>query len=40
MMAKSIDGTVRPDDNEIWCNLASSNLKDGDKVKVIAIKED
>lgn len=40
MMAKAVDGTARPDYNEIWCNLASSNLKDGDKVKVIVIKED
>jgi len=40
MMAKAVDGIARPDDNEIWCNLASSNLKDGDKVKVIVIKED
>ena len=40
MIAKAIDGTARPDDNEIWCNLTSNNLKDGDKVKVIVIKED
>ena len=40
MMTKVIDGTARPDDSEIWCNLASSNLKDGDEVKVIVIKED
>lgn len=40
MMAKAINGTARPDDSEVWCNLASSNLKDGDKVKVIVIKED
>ena len=39
MMAKAIKGTARPDDNEIWCNLASSNLKDGDKVKVLVVKE-
>ena len=39
MMAEAIDGTARPDDNEIWCNLASRNLKDGDEVKVIVIKE-
>ena len=39
MMVKAIDGTARPDDNEIWCNLASFNLEDGDKVKVIVIKE-
>ena len=40
MMAKAIDGIARPNDNEIWCNLASVNLEDGDKVKVIVIKED
>jgi len=40
MMTKAIDGTARPDDNEIWCNLTSNNLEDGDKVKVIVIKED
>lgn len=40
MMAKAIDGTARPDDNEIWCNLTSNNLEDGDKIKVIVIKED
>ena len=40
MMTKAIDGIARPDDSEIWCNLASSNLKDGDEVKVIIIKED
>jgi hypothetical protein len=39
MMAKAIDGTARPDDNEIWCNLSTFNLKDGDKCKVILIKE-
>lgn len=40
IMKEAVEGTARPDDNEIWCNLASSNLKDGDKVKVIVIKED
>ena len=40
MMANAIDGTARPYDNEIWCNLAYSNLEDGNKVKVIVIKED
>ena len=39
MMAKAVDGTARPEDSEVWCNLASNNLKDGDKVKVIVIKE-
>ena len=39
MMTKAVDGIARPYDNEIWCNLASSNLKDGDEVKVIIIKE-
>ena len=40
MMAKAVDGTARPYDNEIWCILDSFNLEDGDKVKVIIIKED
>lgn len=40
MLVKSIEGTARPDDNEIWCDLYSSNLKDGDKCRVIVIKED
>jgi hypothetical protein len=40
MMAKAIDGTIRPDDGEVWCDLKSFNFKDGDKVKVIVIKED
>ena len=40
LMAKAIDGIARPYDNEIWCILDSFNLKDGDKVKVILIKED
>ena len=39
MMAKAIDGTAKPYYDEIWCNLFSSNLKDGDKVKVIVTKE-
>ena len=40
MMTKAVDGIARPYDNEIWCILDSFNLKDGDKVKVILIKED
>ena len=40
IMEKAIDGTIRPDDGEIWCDLKSFNFKDGDKVKVIVIKED
>lgn len=39
LMKNTINGIARPDDDEIWCNLVSSNLKDGDKVKVIVIKE-
>lgn len=39
MIAKAIDGIARPDDNEIWCNLSTFNFKDGDKCKVILIKE-
>ena len=40
MMAKAVEGIARPDDNEIWCDLDSFNLKDGDKCRVIVIKED
>lgn len=40
MMEKAIEGIARPDDNEIWCDLDSFNLKDGDKCRVIVIKED
>lgn len=40
MMKGAIDGIARPDDRELWCNLDSFNLKDGNKVKVIVIKED
>lgn len=40
IMAKAIDGIARPDDGEVWCDLKSFNFKDGDKVKVIVIKED
>lgn len=39
MMKEAIEGIARPDDSEIWCNLASFNLKDGDKVKVIVKSE-
>ena len=40
MMKEAIEGIARPDDSEIWCNLSSFNLKDGDKVRVVVIKED
>ena len=40
MMARAVEGIARPDDNEIWCDLDSFNLKDGDKCRVIVIKED
>lgn len=40
MMIKAIDGTARPDDGEIWCDLKPFNFKDGDKVKLIVIKKD
>ena len=40
MMVNAVDGIARPNDNEIWCILDSFNLKDGDKVRVIVIKED
>ena len=40
MMEQAIVGIARPDDSELWCNLDSFNLKDGDKIKVVVIKED
>ena len=40
MMVKAVDGIARPDDDEVWCDLKSFNFKDGDKVKVLVIKED
>lgn len=40
MMEQAIVGIARPDDSELWCNLDSFNLKDGNKVKVIIIKEE
>ena len=38
MMKEAIDGIARPDDSEIWCKLASFNLKDGEKVKIVIVK--
>ena len=40
MTAEAIDGIARPDNNEIWCDLSTLNFKDGDKCKVVLIKED
>ena len=40
MMKQAIEGVAMPDDCEVWCNLDSFNLKEGDKIKVIVIKED
>lgn len=42
MMEDSIDGIARPDDCEIWVNLKGYgyNYKDGDKIKLIIIKEE
>lgn len=40
MMAKAVEGIAHPDDKEIWCDLEKYHLSDGDKVKVIVIKED
>ena len=37
MMKQAIEGVARPDDCEIWCNLDSFNLKDGDKVKIVIV---
>ncbi len=42
MMKDAVEGIARPDDNEIWVNLREYGYKfeDGDKVKIIIIKED
>ena len=42
MMEKAVEGVVHPDDCEIWVNLVGYGykFKDGDKVRVIVIKED
>ena len=40
MMEQAIDGVARPDDCEVWCNLDSLNLKDGDKVKIVIVKSE
>lgn len=39
LIKEAIDGIARPDDGEVWCDLKSFNFKDGDKCKVILIKE-
>ncbi len=38
MIKDAIEGIARPDDSEIWCNLDSFNLKDGEKVKIVIVK--
>lgn len=42
MMKDAVEGIARPDDCEIWVNLVGYGYKfnDGDKVKLIVIKED
>ena len=40
MMKNAVDATARPDDKEIWADMSNLNLKDGDKVKILIIKED
>jgi hypothetical protein len=42
MMEKAVEGVAHPDDCEIWVNLVGygSNIKDGDKVRVIIVRED
>ena len=41
MLKDAVDGIARPDDCEIWVNLKGYdyNYKDGDKIKLIIIKE-
>lgn len=40
LIKEAINGIARPDDDEVWCDLKSFNLKDGDKIKIIIIEED
>lgn len=42
MLKNAIEGIARPDDCEIWVNLkgCDCNYKDGDKIKLIIIKEE
>ena len=42
MLKNAIEGVARPDDCEIWVNLkgCNCNYKDGDKIKLIIIKEE
>jgi len=37
---EAVDGIAHPDDQEVWCNLDKFHLKDGDKVKVIILKQE
>lgn len=41
MMEKAVEGIAHPDDCEIWVNLTGYGykFKDGDKVRVIIVKE-
>lgn len=42
MLEEAVEGIAHPDDCEIWVNLVGYGykFKDGDKVRVIVIKED
>ena len=42
IMKEAMEGVAHPDDCEIWVNLVGygSNIKDGDKVRVIIVRED
>jgi hypothetical protein len=40
LIKEAINGIARPDDGEVWCDLRPFNFKDGDKLKLIIIKED
>lgn len=42
MLEEAVEGVARPDDCEIWVNLVGYGykFKDGDKVKIIVVKED
>lgn len=42
MMEEAVEGEAHPDDCEIWVNLVGYgyDIKDGDKVRIIILKEE
>ena len=39
MIKDAIEGVARPFDEEIWCVLDKYTYKDGDKIKLIILKD-